>query len=180
MPKYNIEQWQAVLQKENIFPTPMIYIKPDREFIDYAGKNNYMVLVTVGGTGTQYDDRPTIAIVDSSGYFPDYRPNFYNKTGFFTLTLSCGWLGYPNLPQGNGYVVVQGLKGPDKVTIPPPQAFVAPKPIPWPTGGNTVERYNSSREENLSSKQIGILSLAIAGVFGSLVFLSLRKRTVIN
>jgi len=39
-----------------------------------------------------------------------------NKTGFYTITLYCGWFGYTN-PNSLGTIVMSGLKGADDYII---------------------------------------------------------------
>lgn len=162
MPEYDIERWDAVIPKDTTFPFPMIYIKPDTDFVNYAKENDYMVLVTVKNTASKYDDNAYVGIIDSSGYFPNARPNFYNKTGYFVITLFSTWNGYP--PQ-NGKILIQGAKGPDKLipsTTPP--IFEVPRPIEWygkPLSGKSLSGKPLS---HLSSMFVigGILVLLIA------------------
>jgi len=173
MLEYEIKSWNSVIPKDNTFPYPMIYIKPDKKFSDYAKENDYTVMITVSGTGSQYDNQKTIAIIDSSGYFPDYRPHFFNKTGFLVLTLMCGWLGYPPT---NGKVLIQGLKGEDAVTL-IEKPFVAPKPIEWYTP--EVEENCNDCGNRLNPTQISILCIGFLVVFGVLVVNGMKKKAVI-
>ena len=78
MPSYNIERWDSVIPPGHTQPLPMIYIKPDEEFIALAKDNNYNVILTISNTGKLYDTKPIPGVIDSSGYFPDFRPNFFN------------------------------------------------------------------------------------------------------
>jgi hypothetical protein len=139
MPSYKIQSWNAILQGANNEPTPMIYIKPNNSFSDYAEKNNNIVLVRITGSSI-YDNRDILATINSSLNYPVYRPNFYKKTGYYCLTLSCGWFGYP---LENGDVKIQGLVGEDAVTIPSDVPFVTPKIIEWPTGEREYYRDDS-------------------------------------
>lgn len=173
MPKYNIQRWDAVMTRSseltggNEYPVPMIYIKPDQQFIQYAKENDYQVRVTITGTGTVYDDKPILAVIDSSGYFPDFRPNFYNQTGYFVLTLFTQWDGYPNT--GNGSVLIQGLHGPDKLTVPKETKYEPPQPIP-----QILEPFKirNKKHDKMTSSQIGWLLTGIFIIFGVLLYMS--------
>jgi hypothetical protein len=130
MPSYNIERWDSVIPPGHTQPLPMIYIKPDEEFIALAKDNNYNVIVTISNTGKLYDTKPIPGVIDSSGYFPDFRPNFFNNTKLMVITLLCDWIGYPE--NGKGSVCVHGATGRDKVNI-EVKPYQAPKPLPWLT-----------------------------------------------
>lgn len=180
MPKYAIERWDPVLPGNANFPLPMISIKPDRAFIQYAKENNYTVLVHISGTGLDYDNKAITGVIDSSGYFPNYRPNFYNAAGLFTVTLIANWLGYPGT---NGQIEVQGLVGPDAVEIKPPPPFRAPVPIEWydkeaapatisPPATTTIK---TTPTVELSKGQIAGLVGVIAIVLAITIGISWRK-----
>ena len=128
MPSYNIERWDSVIPPGHTQPLPMIYIKPDEEFIALAKDNNYNVILTISNTGKLYDTKPIPGVVDSSGYFPDFRPNFFNDKKLMVITLLCDWIGYPE--NGQGTVCVHGASGRDKVNI-EFKPYEAPKPLPW-------------------------------------------------
>lgn len=178
MPTYEIQQWNSVIPKsppgseENNFPMPMIYIKADKWFENYATKNNYMVLINIEGSDSQYDNHPTIAVIDNSGYYPNYRPRFFNDTHYYVLTLACGWLGYP---RKNGRVIMKGQVGPDKIEAEPPVPFVAPKPLQWPTEMYTATKTTDGSDGKLSSKQIWIIAGLLIAVFSFFVFLSVKN-----
>lgn len=168
MPKYEIKRWDPVLPDGNEFPMPMIYIKPDEKFIKYAEENKYMVVVTVDGTGTVYDGKPLAGVIDSSGYFPNYRPNFYNKTGYFTITLFAQWKQYPM--NGNGTATIRGLKGADAIVIPPPAPYKAPTPIE-----EMYEKPPEKKCKNLSNGQIGWIVTGILIMFCVLYIISIKR-----
>lgn len=167
MPKYKIERWDGVIPKGQTFPQPMIYFKPDKAFIDYAKENKYTVMINISDTESPYDKDAFVGIIDSSGYYPEYRPNFYNDTGLFVITLQAEWAGYP--PK-NGNMLIRGLAGEDKLTPLPPPKFVAPKPI-------ITELYQGSppQEDKMDYKQLSYVLMFIFLIFGSLFALSLRK-----
>jgi hypothetical protein len=160
MPTYNIERWDAIILKDATLPLPMIYIKADEEFLKYAEDNNYYVVVTVEGTG-MYDGKVT-GVLKSSGYFPDYRPNFYNDTKYYVMPLLTGWKGYPT---SNGTALLQGIEGPDALVKPPEMPYQAPLPIEWyesPTG--------------LRPKQIWAICFVIAMIFIILLGFAEKRR----
>lgn len=169
MPEYEIQRWDAVIPKGNDLPYPAIYIKPDKAFLDYAKANNYMFLLTISGTGLQYDNKSIVGMFDSSGYYPNYRPNFFNDTGLYVITILTNWIGYP---QTNGKVLIQGVEGPDKITAPAPQPFTAPKPLPW----DWYEMYNNA-PNHLSSGQISCLLVGILVIFSVLALISCKKHS---
>lgn len=168
MPEYDIERWDAVIPKDTTFPFPMIYIKPDANFVQYAKDNNYMVLVTVKNTASKYDDNAFVGIIDSSGYFPNNRPNFFNKTGYFVITLFSTWNGYP--PQ-NGNILIQGAEGPDKlVPSATPPVFEVPRPIEW-YGKSTPQSGQS-----LSSKQLKNIFFVVGGILIILILIFILRK----
>lgn len=126
MPEYEIVRWDPVIPKDNTFPYPMVYIKPDKNFVDYAKENKFMFLLNITGTGMDYDKAPIIGMVDSSAFYPNFRPYFYNKTGYFVVTLFTNWIGYPLT---NGKIKIQGTKGPDNIGNPTPPPFMVPQPM---------------------------------------------------
>ena len=77
MQKYEIETWHSVILNGNTIPYPMIYINYDQKLIDYAKENDYRLFVTIQDTNSLYDNKLFLAIIDHSGYFPNYRPNFF-------------------------------------------------------------------------------------------------------
>jgi hypothetical protein len=152
MPEYEIQRWDPVIPKGNIEPYPMVYIKPDPSFFDYIKENNYLFLVTISESDSVYD-RQIMALADMSAFFPNYRPNFFNETGFYVLTLFSSWNGYP--PK-NGKILIQGLKGPDNV-VPVEKTFKAPVPLEWYEPNDKKEK----DKDSLSFRQIGFILLII-------------------
>lgn len=94
---YEIERWSGVIYGNNQNPLPLIYIKPDANFHNYIKDNNYQIKVRIINTGEScYDNRIMDGIVNSSANVPNCRPNFFNKTGLYTITLQSLWSGYPS------------------------------------------------------------------------------------
>jgi hypothetical protein len=107
---YDILRFDAVMFDNSITKIPMIYIKPDLAFIDFIAKNNNVVVVTINGSDTIYDGKVISGVVDTSCNVPSCRPNFFDKTGYYVITLYSNWYGYPPNPQKLGTVSIKGLK----------------------------------------------------------------------
>jgi hypothetical protein len=168
MPKYKIDRWNSVIPPGNINPFPMIYVTPDKNFADYAEENNYTVIVNIEGTGKIYDGKSMVGIIDSSAYFPSYRPNFYNEKGYFVITLYSQWRGYPT--QDNGYVIIKGLKGEDKLQIPESIPYEAPKPV--------TEMYTppeSCKSCSMSNEQLMYVLMGLLIFFCVLIYIATKK-----
>jgi len=159
MPSYKIERWDPVIPTGHTQPLPMIYIKPDETLVKLAEDNFYTVIVEISGTGKLYDTKPMVGIIDSSGYYPQFRPNFFNDKKLLVITLMCDWIGYGDL----GAACIHGFTGPDKVKF-EPKKFEAPKPLP---PSDKYEGYKKCRKNNLSNRQIAlILGVIIFILFG--------------
>jgi hypothetical protein len=127
----DIQRWDAVIPSGGTFPLPMLYIKPTPELESIAKTNKYTVLVTVVGTNSIYDNKQFAGIIDSSAYYPNFRPNFYNENHWWTITLAANWNGYP-FSLGKVQIV-----GPDSVqtelaSIP----YTPPAVIEWYSSNN--------------------------------------------
>lgn len=110
MSEYKINRWDVVLFGNSNTRVPMIYIKPDLTFINFIKENNSAVVCEISGTGTVYDGKKIPGMVYESSYIPSCRPNFFNKTGYYVITLWANWYGYPE-PDKEGVVKFYGLKG---------------------------------------------------------------------
>ena len=95
MSEYKIERWDVVMFNNSLTKVPMIYIKPDLTFLEFARNNNFAVACEISGTETVYDGKIIPGVVDKSYNVPNCRPNFYEKTGFYVITLWANWYGYP-------------------------------------------------------------------------------------
>ena len=137
MQKYQIDRWDSVIPKGNTFPYPMIYIKPDENILKYAEQNQYRLLLTIKDSKSNYDDKIFIGVLDSSAFFPEYRPNLFNEHKQFVITIITSWDGYPT---SNGYLNVN-LEG--NVNDSLETKFQVPKPIEWythPTSTNSGKK----------------------------------------
>jgi hypothetical protein len=94
IPKYIIYRWDVILGTAQ-HRVPIIYVKPDLYFIDLVQKNDYIIKVLIENTGTIYDGQVVLASVNKSSAVPNCRPNFYNDTGYYIVTLFTDWYGYP-------------------------------------------------------------------------------------
>lgn len=167
MPKYEIMRWDTVIPKDNTFPYPMIYIKPDKDFLDYIKENNYLFLVSISDTGMQYDSTPVLGMADASGFMPNFRPNFFNDTGYYVIVLFTNWLGYP---ENNGTVEIKGTKGPDNVGTPSALPFEVPKAMEW-----YGEKEKEDCNDSMTTVQISLVVLAFLVIFGVLLFLKKKE-----
>lgn len=113
MQKYQIESWHSVISKENIIPYPIIYINHDQKLIDYIEQNNQKIPLIIQDTNSSYDNKIILGIVNHSGYFPNYRPNFFNENQYLVITLLTEWIGYP---LKDGIVIINSEKETDKLT----------------------------------------------------------------
>ena len=168
MPEYEITRWDAVIPKNNTFPYPMVYIKPDDNFIEYARKNNFLFLLDIDGTEMDYDKRSVMGMIDSSGYFPDFRPNFFNETGYYVITLFTNWIGYP---KNNGKIKLNNIEIHKAI----------PSEIHKPTFPEYYESPNTSNDGKcgkLNSTQLGWLLTSILIVFCVLLAISFRKKII--
>jgi hypothetical protein len=156
MPNLVIERWDPVLVGNNSQPMPMIYVKANESLRKYFELNKMMVAVIISDTKSIYDGKVIGAVADCSGFYPDYRPNFYNKTGFYTLTLSSAWYHYPKF---NGMVEITGFEGQNDVKPIEPK-FSVPVPI-------APMRENYEDEKRLSKNQILISVFALFALFFS-------------
>lgn len=116
MTEYEIKRWDGVMFGNSITKVPMIYITPDIDFLEFIKANNYAVSCDISGTGMVYDEVEIPGVVDQSSSIPNCRPNFYEKSGYYVVTLMGTWNGYPH-PNRLGKVVFSGLKAPPKEDV---------------------------------------------------------------
>lgn len=90
MSEYKIERFDVVMD-ENL-QTPMIYIKPDSELLEFSRKNNYSLVCEINNSGTELDGKK---INGDMGKHMSSRPNFFKETGLYTVVLLTEWSGYP-------------------------------------------------------------------------------------
>ena len=106
--EYPILRWDAVING-GVNRSPMIYIKPDLDFLEFAKANSFQVFVEVSNTGTIYDGVLIPGTVNKSYNAPNPRPNYFDQTGNYVIVLNANWAGYPH-PKSLGKATFKGLK----------------------------------------------------------------------
>lgn len=89
-----IVRWDPV-SFNNIIKNPMIYVKPTETFLTAARDSKFLLRCMVTGSGSMYDNVDVIGVVRQSSIMPNCRPNFFQTTGLYTITLLGPWGGYP-------------------------------------------------------------------------------------
>lgn len=108
MTQFDIKRWDIVLFDNSNTQIPIIYIKPDIEFIKYVEKNNFVVMAKITESNTIYDGKSIPGIVSKSSHIPNFRPNYFEKNKYYVITLHANWYGYPN-PKTLGKVSFEGI-----------------------------------------------------------------------
>ena len=95
--EYKIERWDVVYDDKVNMKKPMLYIIPDEGLLKFVELNPDTLYITMKGTGIDcYDGIKLKANLFSSGTYPVNRPNFFEKTGYYVISLKDTiWLGYP-------------------------------------------------------------------------------------
>jgi len=134
---FDILRWDAVKPYNNPFPMPMIYFKPIEsknvvDFASFALDNNYTAIINIKNSSSEYDNANIIGFINPSYSFPSYRPNFYNETGLWTVTLGASWIGYPKM---NGTISIK-LPNAERTMLSAVNSdvYVPPKPLPFYAG----------------------------------------------
>jgi hypothetical protein len=97
--EYKIERWDVVYDYKTNTKRPILYILPDEVLVEFAKINVESLYITMTGTGIEcYDNIKLKANLVSSAIYPNDRPNFFEKTGYYVILLKDTiWLGYPNM-----------------------------------------------------------------------------------
>ena len=103
MTEYKIERFDAIIVKGKT-ASPMIYIKPDPELLEFFNKNKNVVACTINYTNTVYDGNIIPGIVNTDDY---NRPNFFRETGLITISLLTEFRSYPEYGS-NGTIKFSG------------------------------------------------------------------------
>ena len=143
---YKIERWDAVMFGNYLRKIPMIYIKPDETFLEFARNNNFSVLCEISDTGMNYDTKSgnkIPGIINQSGSIPNCRPNFFEKTGLYVISLLSPWIGYPS-KNSLGTVKFFGLDKGIKKQIPTPFPSKVKKSLIKNEGPGSVTQKNSN------------------------------------
>lgn len=95
MTSYNIERWDVIQYGTNYY-FPIIYFKPDKDLIRFFKDNNNAVIANITDSKSMYDNKQIAGVINSlEDNIPTTRPNLFEKTGYYIMTLYCEWLGYP-------------------------------------------------------------------------------------
>jgi len=111
MSKYEIKRWDIIMSGNSTFKSPIVYIKPDLDFLEFARANNFALMAVIEGTGLQYDGNQIPAIVNKGCSLPNCRPNLSEATGEYVITLDSNSYGYPK----NGQLGTVSFLGLNKV-----------------------------------------------------------------
>jgi hypothetical protein len=173
-PTYKIHRWDAV-QFSTIKKFPMIYITPDLAFLDFVRNNNYQVVAQISGTDKIYDHIKMQGTVDKSGSTPNCRPNYFEKNGFYIITLDAIWDGYPTLEHlGEVSFVGLSLNKYDEKYLTPNEHDIPqlpPKRTPSP------DQLNDTNNKGMSAPQIAAVSSILVAVLVALVVIYfIRKK----
>lgn len=171
MAKYEIKRWDPVVFGNNINPFPVIYIKPDEKFLEFASENKNTLIVKIDGTNTIYDGKAMIGVLNPSGNMPNCRPNFFDKTKLYTVALYASWYKYPDY-NTLGTATFTGLKGEYKA--PPVIIPEYTPPVPVQEFYDAVKEPLSSMK-NFNNPQIIGITITFSVLIAVLVWLSLIK-----
>lgn len=91
-----IERWDGVLTAccGNL-PKPVIYFLPDFELLSFIKRNGYRIRIIIKNTNSQYDGLVAWGTVRESTITGSCRPNYFDITQLYTITLDMIWNGYP-------------------------------------------------------------------------------------
>lgn len=164
---YKIERWDPVLLGGEV-PRPMAYVKHDdylKELLEKMSKDgkiincvneNELIKVKVKGIDNILNDWSGEALLRSSANFPNQRPNFFEKTGYYCFVLNTTWIEAPI--KDFGEIELIGVE---------PQAF-----IPF------VEGFEAEKNEN-EEKKATVRALTTVELYaiavGLIVFLGFLK-----
>lgn len=99
-----ILRWDAVIPGSRCEPKPMVYVEPDLILLEYIQQNKgKQILVSIQNSNSFYDNTSYFAVIDKSANVPSCRPNFYEFTQLYVITLDTPWMGYP---ENNGNLLL--------------------------------------------------------------------------
>lgn len=148
----------------------MIYIKPDLAFLEFARKNSFAVMVKVSGTDTVYDGKEIPGVVDKSSNVPNYRPNYFENTGYYVVSLHANWYGYPH-PNKLGTVSFTGLKQ----TAPNPEDNKPENSLKYSRRALSNNTDNTDNHPGMDTLQIVAILALIISLLGIILLISGRK-----
>lgn len=106
--KYKIHRWDGVLFGNSVDPTPIIYVKPDENLLQFAKDNHDALLVKLNVPDSIYDGKLIVGQWFKSSEIPNCRSEFFKNTDLYIIVLIAPWHGYPNT---NGTVTIFGTEG---------------------------------------------------------------------
>lgn len=109
MSKYSIFRWDSFLTGNSVVPKPIIYIKPDKQLLEFAKINNNAVMIRISDSNTIYDGKNIPGIFSKSSNPPTCMNNYFEKTNLYTIQLFSNWYGYPH-PNTLGKIEIFGEK----------------------------------------------------------------------
>ena len=170
MSEFNIQRWGSWLSGTDNTPLPIIYIKPDLEFLSFAKNNAYNVEVTIQGTDSIYDDKKVRGVVSTSGTIPNCRPNFFSETGWYVIVLDAPFIMDPKMK--NGKAIISGMTGPEPVPLPEEvvKAVRATQSSPSTASGK-------KKPKGLNSDQIIAVSMGALAIILILVIIGIWSKS---
>ena len=158
MSQYEIKRWDVVMTGNNTFKSPIIYIKPDLDFLEFARSNNFAVMAVVEGTGLQYDGNQIPSVINTGCTTPNCRPNMSDATGYYVISLDSNWYGYPK----NGQLGTVSFLGLNKPKL---EAINKKQPKKQKSVSRSVIDEPVSKQNEMSNKNIIII------IFGLILLL---------
>lgn len=156
--KYKIYRWDVVLFGNGNVHTPIIYIKPDKNLLEFAEKNKNELLVELNIPGTMYNKNTVNGFLAKSSDIPNFRKNFFEKTGLYVIVLKSPWYGYPDYL---GDIEISGLTD-ERIQ----------NSYKTQTLNNVSPVFNQTELRNFENLMRGLPTSAIVGIFlGFLVLL---------
>ena len=159
--KYEIIQWDSIITADENIQRPIVYIKPDTEFLQFISDSNFTVLCKISDTGLAYDNYKTIyGKVNKSAYVPNYRPEFFEANGLYVITLLAEWDGYPE-KNSQGTIVFEGINNhkTDVVELPITEETVLENSVNEPVF--SVENYSETNENTGLLVSVGFVIIII-------------------
>ena len=111
---YPIYRWDAAILGTSVYPSPIIYIKPDNLLLDFVTANNNAILVEILDTQSIYDGKFISGIVYKAENFPNCRQLLFKGTDMYIISLVAQWHSYP---PSTGSCKIYGLKGGPPVNV---------------------------------------------------------------
>lgn len=154
MKRFPIYQWGSWMNESRV-PIPILYVKPDNELLDYFEQSDYNINVTIENTKSPYDNTSFSAVVGTSKDIPNYRPNFFKKTGLYVIVLDAPFVVYPEMLKGN-------------ILLNPIKSLSDPK--------NKIDSISSRGQNNMKLSEIILVCLILFLIFLFCFYFLMRER----